>query len=170
MNVKFLRTILISGCAFLAGCATPLQTETIAPQIAKMTGVPSSDIVFVSYCSFGEAPPSGHHVSFTEGIIALSRNTLFLIQGDLAGEVAHRIGFSEMLGVDVHHFGRGRQLQIRTNRSVMVIEVSKNRQIVDAEGTEKARQILQEHGVANWKSDTHYLMKTKIPIIVPVPL
>ncbi|HST30453.1 MAG TPA: hypothetical protein VLK27_06395 [Chthoniobacterales bacterium] len=75
-----------------------------------------------------------------------------------------------MRGVDVHHFGRGRQLQIRTDSGVIVIEVSNKKALIDSEGTERAREILRQHGVPDWKSDTHYLMKVKTPIIIPIPM
>ena len=162
---------LIGACLLFTGCASPLKKEAASADVGKTLGVPASDIAFVGYCSFGDAPPSGNHVSFTQGILALTKNSLILLSDDLPHAVPLRkIKFTEMRGVDVHHFGRGRQLQIRSESGVLVIEISKNKALVDTAGTEKVREILRQHGVPDWKSDTHYLMKVKTPIVVPIPM
>ena len=169
--MKHTLSYLIGTSLLFSGCASPLKQEAASADVGKTLGVPASDIGFVSYCSFGDAPPSGNHVSFTQGVLALTNNSLVFLSDDLPHAVPLRkIKFTEMRGVDVHHFGRGRQLQIRTDSGVIVAEVSKNKALVDSGGTENVREILRRHGVPDWKSDTHYLMKVKTPIIIPIPM
>ena len=169
--MKHALSCLIGTSLLFASCASPLKQEAASADVGKTLGVPASDIAFVSYCSFGDAPPSGNHVSFIQGVLALTKTSLVLLSDDLPHAVPLRkIKFAEMRGVDVHHFGRGRQLQVRSETGVLVIEISKNKALVDTAGTEKVREILRQHGVPDWKSDTHYLMKVKTPIIVPIPM
>src|SRR5262245_58020148 len=90
-QMKFLSKFTIAAL-LLAGCATPLKQDAASPDVGRILGVSSSDVRFVSYCSFGDAPPSGHHVSFDQGIIAITRDSLVLLKGDLAkASVAHRL-------------------------------------------------------------------------------
>ena len=148
---------IVAGCA-----AAPLNVETSGPAVAQTLGVSSSDITYLGSCAFGQAPPSGIHVSFTDGVVVLTRDTLVLMAGKLPHAVPiQRIEFREMRGVDLRHFGRGRQLQILTAGGITVVErIPTTVQVYDA---------LRQRGVPEWKGDKYYLMRPKA-MIVPIPL
>lgn len=164
---------LAAGAFTLAGCATPLKIEKSGGDAAAIIGVPSSQIKFIGYCGFGEVPPGGNHTESGggQGLIVLTADSIFLLAGDLPNAaVRQRIRYKEIGGVDVKHFGRARQLQILKGNAVVVMEITKNKALIDQEGSDRAAQILREHGVPAWKSQKYYLPKRSFPIIIPIPI
>jgi hypothetical protein len=173
MMRSFLFMVLAAGAFALAGCATPLNVEQSGGSAASIVGVPASQIKFVGYCGFGDVAPGANHVESNsgQGLIVLTNDSLFLLSGDLPNaSVRQRIKYKEIGGVDVRHFGRARQLQILKGNVIVVMEITKNKAMVDQEGTDRAAQILREHGVPEWKSLKYYMPKPKIPIIIPIPI
>jgi hypothetical protein len=153
----------IAACFFTGCAATPLSVENNAPIVAKKLGVSGSDITYLGRCTFGQAPPSGIHVTFTDGVVVLTRDMLVLMADKLPDSVpVQRMKFREMRGIDLHHFGRGRQLQILTSNGITVIDVIPT--------TEQVYNALRQRGVPEWKSEKHYLMNVKGPIFIPIPM
>jgi hypothetical protein len=162
------RFSVISGAALVlvAGCAAPLETNADRDALAQAANVPASQVQFFSYCSFGETPPSGHHVRVTEGVILLTHDSLLITELPPSRAVKQKIAYREMTGVDVVHFGFGRELQVKLpDGNILVLQVSRDRGTVDKVGTEKVQQILLARGVASWHSDTFYLGVVDIPPI-----
>lgn len=150
-----------------------MNIEKSGGDAAAIIGVPSSQIQFIGYCGFGDVPPGGNHVESGggQGLIVLTNDSIFLLAGDLPNaSVRQRIKYKEIGGVDVRHFGRACQLQILKGNIVVVMEITKNKAMIDQKGSERARQILRQHGVPDWKSAKYYLPKPKIPIIIPIPI
>lgn len=161
------------GVLLLSGCATPLNVQKSGASAAEIVGVPASQIKFIGYCGFGEVPPGGNHVELNggQGLIVLTGDSLVLLAGDLPNAtVRQRIKYKDISGVDVRHFGRARQLQILKGNVVVVMEITKNKAMVDQAGTDRAADILRQHGVPQWQSKKYYLPKPKIPIIIPIPI
>lgn len=172
MRSLFLLT-LAAGALLLGGCASPLNVEKSGGSAASIIGVPSSQIRFMGYCNFGDALPGNKHIQMNtgQGLIVLTNDSLVLLAGDLPNaNIDRKIKYKEIGGVDVRHFGRARQLQIIRGRTITVMEITKNKAMVDQEGTERAAEILRQHGVPAWKSERYYLPKSKIPIIIPIPI
>ena len=164
---------LVASILALGGCATPLNIERSSDSAASIIGVPSSQIKFIGYCGFGDVPPGGNHVESNggQGLIVLTSDSVVLMAGDLPNASAvQRIKYKDIGGVDVRRFGRARQLQILKGSVVVVMEITKNKAMVDQEGTDRASQILRQHGVPQWQSKKYYLPKPKIPIIIPIPI
>ena len=164
MKTKYFSPLLASilSCFILGCAATPINIQSNAPSVAKTLGVSTSDVTYLGRCTFGQAPSSGIHVSFNDGVVVLTRDTLVLMEGKLPdARPVQRINFREMRGVDLHHFGRGRQLQILTSNGVTVVDVIPT--------TVQVYDTLRQRGVPAWKSDKHYLMRPKY-IVVPIPI
>jgi hypothetical protein len=174
--MRFLVLSLSAAAALaLSGCATPLNVEKNGGSAAAIIGVPSSQIQFIGYCGFGDVPPGRNHVEpgsgNGQGLIVLTNDSVFLLAGDLPNaSIKQRIKYKDISGVDVRHFGRARQLEILKGNVIVVMEITKNNAMVDQEGTERAAQILRQHGVPQWQSKKYYLPKPKIPIIIPIPI
>jgi hypothetical protein len=161
------------GVFALGGCATPLNVEKNGGSAASLIGVPSSQIKFIDYCGFGDVPPDGKHIesNYGQGLIVLTSDSLVLLSGDLPNaSVRQRIKYKDIGGVDVRHFGRARQLQILKGNVVVVMEITKNKAMIDQEGSDRAAGILRQHGVPHWQSKRYYLPKQKIPIFIPIPI
>jgi hypothetical protein len=117
--------VAVAVLLFLVSCATPLKIENDAGSFAKVAGVRSPDIEFISYCSFGDALPEDSHVEFTEGILLVTRDSVYLLKG--IGEkatLAKKIKFTDLTGSDLKHFGGGRQLQLLEEGRIIVIQIS----------------------------------------------
>jgi hypothetical protein len=172
MRCLFLWALAV-GVLGLSGCATPLNVQKSGASAAASVGVPSSQIKFIGYCGFGDVPPGGNHVESNggQGLIILTGDSLVLLAGDLPNAtVRQRIKYQDIGGVDVRHFGRARQLQILKGNVVVVMEITKNKAMIDQAGTDRAAEILRQHGVPQWQGKKYYLPKRKIPIIIPVPI
>ncbi len=164
---------LTAGILAVGGCATALNVERNGGPAAAIVGVSQSQIRFIGYCGFGDVPPGGNHVESNggQGLIALTDDSLVLMAGELPNaSVRQRIKYKDIGGVDVRHFGRARQLQILKGNVVVVMEITKNKAMIDQEGTDRAAQILRQHGVPQWQSKKYYLPKPQIPIIIPIPI
>jgi hypothetical protein len=162
-----------AGVLAVGGCATPLNVEKNGGSAAAIVGVSQSQIRFIGYCGFGDVPPGGNHVESNggQGLIVLTEDSLVLMAGELPNaSVRQRIKYKDIGGVDVKHFGRARQLQILKGNVVVVMEITKNKAMIDQEGTDRAAQILRQHGVPQWQSKKYYLPKPQIPIIIPIPI
>src|SRR5437588_8684978 len=172
MRFLFL-SALVGGVLALGGCATPLNVEKNGGSAAAIVGVAQSEIKFIGYCGFGDVPPGANHIESNggQGLIVLTDDSVVLMAGELPNaSVRQRIKYKDIGGVDVRHFGRARQLQILKGNVVVVMEITKNKAMVDQEGTDRASQILRQHGVPQWQSKKYYLPKPKIPIIIPIPI
>jgi hypothetical protein len=162
-------SIVTAALLLFSGCATPLKVETNGEDLARVIGASPSEISFVSYCSFGEPLPSSIHVKFIEGVILLTHDSIVLLSGNPPKvAVKQRIRFAELMGVDLKHFGRGRQLQVLKGSTVTVMEISASKSMIDHGGSERAQQILREHGVPEWKSNKYYLRLVETPIFIPI--
>jgi hypothetical protein len=168
-----LLSALAGGVLALGGCATPLTVEKSGGSAAAIVGVPSSQIKFIGYCGFGDVPLGGNHTESNggQGLIVLTDDSLVLLAGELPNAaVRQRIKYKDIGGVDVRRFGRARQLQILKGNVVVVMEITKNKAMIDQEGSDRAAQILRQRGVPQWQSKRYYLPKRKIPIIIPIPI
>lgn len=154
----------------LGGCAAPLNVQTSTGNAASVIGVPAPQIRFISYCGWGTVLVGGKYPEGGgDGLIVLTNDSIILLQGDPALMVRRKIKYKEIDGVDVRHFGRARQLQILLKDVITLMEITKNKALVDQEGTERAAQILRDHGVPPFKSTKYYRPKIPIPTFIYIP-
>ena len=154
----------------LPGCATPLTLQQDAGELGQAIGVPPSEIVFASYCDFGEAPSRGKHVAFTHGTLVVGRSSLYLLRGSgAAASIEKQIRFSDINGADMKRYGLGRQLQLLVGTTVVVIQITKNKALADPAGSETVRQILRDQGVRDFTGPKFFFPRPST-IIVPIPI
>ena len=72
--------------------------------------------------------------------------------------------------MDVEQILRVYQLQILQKDVVVVMEITKNKAMIDGAGTNRAAQILREHGVPSFRAKKYYRPKIKPPEIIFVPI
>jgi hypothetical protein len=171
MRSLFLSALAMGGLA-LGGCATPLSVQKSGGDVASIIGVPSSQIKFVGYCGWGDVPPGGKNIGEGgQGLIVLTNDSVILLKGDLpAVTVERKIKYKEMSGVDAKHFIRACQLQILQKDVVVVMEITKNKAMIDQAGTDRAAQILREHGVPSFKAKKYYRPRIQPPNFIFIPM
>jgi hypothetical protein len=170
------RSLLVSAIAVgglaLGGCATPLSVRDNGSSVASLIGIPASQIKFVGYCGWGEVPPGGKNPGpGGQGLIVLTNDSVVLLNGDLpSATVQRKIKYKEISGVDVKHFIRACQLQILQKDVVVVMEITKNKAMIDQAGSERAAQILREHGVPSFESKKYYRPRISPPTFIFIPI
>ena len=169
-----MRALFAVGIAFTFGaCAAQLDIpKTIAPA-AALVGVPPSQVEFVAYCDFGDVPPGEKHPGENggNGLIVLTNDSIYLLQGDLpTATVKRRIRYRELNGVDVRHMIRAYQLQVLRRDIITVMVITKNKALIDRGLTERAAEILRQHGVRSWQSPRYFAPKIPPPTIIPIPI
>lgn len=174
--MRMMRFLFLPAFALVftvGGCTPFLDTQKSSAPAASVVGVPSTQIRFMGYCVFGDVPPGGKHIESNSdtGLIVLTNDSIFLLAGDLSNAtVRRRIKYKEIDGVDARHFLRACQLQIVRGDIVTVMEITKNKALLDQAGTDRAAAILREHGVPAWKSLRYYQPKIPPPNIIFVPI
>jgi hypothetical protein len=171
MPSLFLAALAVGSLA-LGGCATPLNVQKSGGDVASIIGVPSAQIKFIGYCGWGDVRAGGkNQEGGGQGLIVLTDDSIILLKGDLpAATVQRKIKYKEISGVDVRHFIRARQLQILQKDVVVVMEITKNKAMVDQAGTERAAQILRGHGVLPFKGKKYYRPRIRPPLIIFIPV
>ena len=157
----------------LGGCATPLDIHESSRSAASVVGVTASQIQFIGYCDFGDVPPGGKHPEQNggNGLIVLTNDSVFLLTGELPNAtVKRRIRYRDINGVDVRHMIRAYQLQIIRGDIITVMVITKNKALIDHAGTERAAEILRQHGVPAWQSPRYYSPKIPPPEFIPIPI
>lgn len=163
---------LTMGGLTLSGCvATPLNVQKSSADAGSIIGVPSSQIEFIGYCGFGEVPPGGEELQWGgKRLVVLTNDSIILLKGDLPGATLQRkIKYKELGGVGVKHFVRVRQLQVLQKDVVVVFEVIKSNAMIDQAGTERAAQILRDHGVPSFPAKKYYRPRIPPPEFIFVP-
>jgi hypothetical protein len=163
---------LSMGSLALGGCATPLTVQKNGGDVASIIDVPSSQIKFIGYCQWGDVPPGGKNWgNGGQGLIVLTNDSIFLLKGDLPGATVQRkIKYKEISGVDVKHIIRAYQLQIMHKDVVVVMEITKNKAMIDQAGTERAAQILRERGVPSFEGKKYYRPRIPPPDFIFIPI
>ena len=169
-----INTLFAVSCIFiLAGCTTPLNVATDGATFATAVRIPNDDVKFISYCDFGEGREWADDIGLIRGIIAITTNAVYLSAGGLNDAFQQReivIFFKDMNGIDLKHFGLGRQVQFKTADHVVVVQVTRNRQTIDREASEEVYRLIKEHGVAEWESRKFYIQKPAPVYVMPMPV
>lgn len=171
--MKYPALLGLTAAAFLAGCATPLTKETDVQRFAEIIRVPRTDVQFISYCTFAETRGWDDHAVFTEGIVAVTSAGLHVLGGNLNNASSKReivLSNQQISGIDLRHYGRGRQLHLWSGDHILVLEITANKAFVDQAGSEQVLQMFRTRGIPQKKSD-HYFKGSVPPILfVPIPL
>jgi hypothetical protein len=168
------RCIVAATMVVLGGCTAPLDIQKSSRAVASVAGLASpSQIQFIAYCDFGDVPPGSKHPEKDggNGLILLTNDSLILLDGTLPNvTIQKRIKYGEIEGVDVQHVIRAYQLQIIRRDVITVMVITKNKALIDQAGTNRAAQLLREHGVPAWKSPRYFQPKIPPPTIIPIPI
>ena len=157
----------------LFGCATPLTIESDGNRLAAILGIEHEDVRFISYCTFDEIRRWEKKTKPTEGIVALTRDDIRMLGGDLrtaSTKKEIRIPISEIEGIDIRHFGRGRQLQLIVGEHLIVLEVTANKQLIDQEGSQRLYDLIISSGAPTWESEKYYLQEAPPIMFIPIIL
>jgi hypothetical protein len=171
-----MRSLLVAalsiGCLALGSCATPLSVQKSGGDIASVINVSPAQIKFMGYCQWGEVPPGAKNTSAGgQGLIVLTNDSICLLKGDLpAATIGRKIRYKEISGVSVKQILRAYQLQILQKDVVVVMEITKNKAMIDGAGTKRAAQILWEYGVPSFQAKKYYRPKIPPPEFIFIPI
>jgi hypothetical protein len=173
-HARKLEAGIVAVMLTLSACAAPLDVQKSSASAAPVVGVPASQIQFIAYCDFGDVPPGEKHPGQNggNGLIVLTNDSIYLLQGSELpiAKVKRRIRYREIDGVDVRHMIRAYQLQLSRGDIITVMVITKNKALIDRELTERAAEILREHGVPSWRSPKYYAPKIPPPTVIPIPI
>jgi TonB family protein len=150
--------VVLAG-VLVSGCATALDPKKDSLAVARIVGCSPEDIQFMSYCSYAVGMREAKGFPFFRGMLVITPVSVMLHVGSLeevpkAQEI--RLPYGTMKGVDLRHFGFGRQVQILVDEHVVAINVTKNRPKIDEKGSEEVFGLITKHGVKPWKSERFY--------------
>jgi hypothetical protein len=155
----------------MGGCATPLDISKNGPPLAQAVGIPSENIQFISYCSFGECRVWEKELIFIEGILVVTPDSIHLFGGnlnDLSQKQEIKLTYQKIDGIDIRRYGKGRQIQILNGEHLVVIEITKNKAFIDQEGSEQIYELITKRGIKVWHSKRYY--RATVPSMIFIPL
>ena len=171
-SFPFCLASILLACVLLSGCATPLTPAHDGPRFSAITGVPPKDVQFISYCGFAQGQGGGSWRKFENGIFALTPQGIHILEGELdSGLLSPQIVLptARMTGVALNKFGRSRQLQIWSGESMLVVQLTANKELIDAAGSEEVFEQLKQRGVPP-RDSSHCIFATPDIYYVPIPV
>ena len=167
------KTILVSTAILLTSCSAPLSIEKEGEVLSEHLEL-KEDILFLSYCDFGELEPNEESFEMMTGIISVTSSELTLVGGNMSNlDAAEKIviPIDSMRSVGLQRHGAGRQIQIKLENSLILIGITKSRAFVDQEGSDSLLNELTELGVDRHETEKFYFPKAKaakLPFILPI--
>jgi hypothetical protein len=173
-SMKLLAIIIICAAVLMCSCTTtPLSTEADGQRLAQIMGVSRDSVQFISYCCFAETRGWDRYIEFTSGILAVTNDGVHILGGDLTNASKKReivLRYDQLTGVELLHFGAGRQLQIWTSDHVIAIEITATRTTMDHAASEQVFQSLKARGVAQRTDSRFFFAKAPPMIFIPIPV
>ena len=151
----------------LCGCVPPLAIDKEGKELRKIEGLEDIDVEFISFANFDRVVEGRIAGTLNIGVVALGENEIIFITGDMRrseSAIWKVLPFTEIEAVGLSAYGRGRQIQIRTEEELLAFEVTKNKQFIDATGSEDLVSLLHGKGVSEWHPEKYYLVgKQRVP-------
>ena len=137
--VTISRAIIALTAIILTSCSAPLSIENEGEVLSEQLEL-DEDILFLSYCDFGELKPEEERFEIMTGIISVTQSELTLMGGNISNiDTAEKITIpiDNMQGVGLQHFGAGRQVQIKLDNSMILIGITNNQWLFSGLVSEK---------------------------------
>ena len=168
-NLNLSCVALLAAAAACAGCARYDEAQALRNATTTLA-VPAESIEFREQCDFAvtavNATTATHQ---TAGVLVLTGQELAIFSRDETDQYVPRVRFpyTQLKGVALWRFGRGRQLQVFTESSLIIVAVTAGKILADPTAAEEAFSLLIKHGVP--RSEDVGLVTTPPPMLIFVP-
>jgi hypothetical protein len=143
--------LVLASSLLLGGCATPLTVAKDSGRFAEALSIAPNDVLILSYCSFGKSP-KGPKPKFmrNEGVVVATPDLLHMSPEQIQAKTEPQpvsLKYSEIQTVAHKTQGFGCQIQIESNDSVLVLNITPNKARWDCDVSKALLYLITSKGV-----------------------